>query len=195
MGMMSEGEIAYEVYAYRTGARFGSRVTISVEGGTVTVTGPRVGAPIYRLWIAAQVIVFWSIVPALAAATILWNWRYLLLALALVFVHWLIGTLGAVGFWELENLNAFSAGTRGETTTFALDAVERVKIGRGWARKGLWLAIPPVVPLINQIAKDCCVSFEAPEVYALHMRTAEDAQALAGLLERRPLGSSETLRV
>ena len=179
---MGERETAFEAYAYRTGARFGSRVQVSVGGGTVTVTGPRVGAPIYRLWIAAQVIVFWSIVPALVAAAVLWSGRFLVLALALVFVHWLIGTMGAVGFWELENLNAFSAGTKGETTTFPVGAVKAVKIGRGWARNGLWLAIPPVVPLIDQIARGCCVSFEAPEVYALHMRTAEDAQVLAGLL-------------
>jgi len=63
-------------------------------------------------------------------------------------------------------------------------------VGRGWARKGLWLVIPPYVAGINRMAEGYAVSFEAPDgethgdaVYALHMQTKEEAQALVRLLE------------
>lgn len=179
----------FESYSYRTSSRFGSRVRVSVQDGEVTVTGPRVASPVYRVWIAAQVVLFWSVMPVLLIAVVLGKWWYLVVAFLLILVHWLVGTMGAVGFWELENLNAFSAGTLGETAGFSLGAVRRVMTGRGWARNGLWLAIPPIVPLINQVAQGLCVSFEVleggarrAEVYALHMRTEAQARALSDLL-------------
>lgn len=36
-------QINFEGYSYRVGARFGSRVNISIEDDVVSVTGPRVG--------------------------------------------------------------------------------------------------------------------------------------------------------
>lgn len=189
---MSERENVFEAYSYRTSSRFGSRVKVSIVEGMVTVTGPRVGIFIYRLWIVAQVIVFWLIVPALLATVVLWDWRYLILALGLLVPHWAIGTFGAVSFWELANVNAFTEGTMGTTIEFPVSAVKRVKIGRGWARNGLWLVIPLYVPGLNQMAEGYCVSFEAPDgetgrkaVYALHMQTKEIAQSLAGHLEEQ----------
>jgi len=187
---MSKGETTFEGYSYRTSSRFGSRVKVSVDEGTVIVTGPRVGVFIYRLWIATQVVIFWLCVPVLLAALILRDWRYLALALALAVAHWAVGTFGAVCFWELANLTAFSEGTMGEATAFPVSTVKRVKIGRGWARNGLWLVIPLYVAGINRAAEGICVSFEAPDedtgrdaVHAFHMQTVGDAQALAGLLE------------
>jgi len=44
----------FEGYSYRTSSRFGSRVWITVEDGTVTVTGPRVPAPLYAAWRARK---------------------------------------------------------------------------------------------------------------------------------------------
>jgi hypothetical protein len=142
---------------------------------------------VYRLWTGVQVVVFWSIVPALVAAIVVWDWRYLLLALGLAIAHWGIGGVGAGCLWEMSNLAAFVEGTRGETLSFPLSAVKDVRIGRGWARKGLWLVIPPFVPPVNQWAEGYCVSFEGPNgegVCAFHMRTQEDARALAALLQR-----------
>lgn len=186
---MSTRETMFEGYSYRTSSRFGSRVKVSVDDGMVTVTGPRVDVFVYRLWIAAQVILLWSIIPALLAAAILRDGRYLVLVLVLAVAHWAVGTFGAVSFWELANVIAFSAGTMGETMTFPVSAVKRVMIGRGWARNGLWLVIPQFVPLINMGAEGC-VSFEAPDgetgrdaVYAFHMQMEQDAYALAGLLK------------
>ena len=189
---MTSSGTTFEAYSYRTSARFGSRVQVSVDDGMVAVTGPRVGVILYRLWIAGQVILFWLIVPALVAAVVLWDWKYVGLVLALVVAHWALGTFGAVSLWELANLNAFVQGTMGQTATFSVHTVKRVKIGRGWARKGLWLVIPYVVPGINQVAEGYCVSFEAPDgetgkdaVYALHMQTQEDAQTLSRLVENK----------
>jgi hypothetical protein len=188
---MTERAKDFEAYSYRTGSRFGSRVKVSIDERTVTVTGPRIGASVYRAWIVVQLILFWLIPPSLLAAVVLWDWRYLVLALALAVLHWAIGTFGAVSLWELANLNAFTEGSMGTTIEFPVTAVKRVKIGRGWARNGLWLVIPLYVPGLNQTAKEVCVSFEAPDgdtgrdaVYALHMQTSEIAQSLAHRLEQ-----------
>lgn len=185
-------EATLEGYSYRTSSRFGGRVQVSVDDETVTITGPQVGVLLYRLWIAAQILLFWLSVPALLAAVILWDWKYLALALALLVAWWAVSTFGAVCFWELANVNAFMEGTGGKTTTFPVSAVKRVKIGRGWARNGLWLVIPPVVPMVNKVSEGVCVSFEAPDgdtgrdaVYALMMQTPEDAQTLAGFFEHK----------
>jgi hypothetical protein len=182
-------ETAFDGYSYRTGSRFGSRVRVSIDDGMVTVTGPRIGGLIYRLWVVAQVILFWSIPPALAAGAILRDWRYVGAALVLAAVHWAVGTFGAVCFWELANVVAFTKGTTGQAAVFSVSTVKRVKVGRGWARNGLWLAIPLFVPGINQWAEGSVVSFEAPDgetgrnvVYAFQMQTKEDAGSLAKLL-------------
>ena len=184
-------ETSFEAYSYRTSSRFGSRVRVSVEGQAVSVSGPRVGVVIYHLWIAAQLVLFWLIVPVLLAAVVLWDWRYLVVALVLAVAHWAVSTFGAVSLWELENVKAFTAGTKGQTTTFAVSAVKRVMVGRGWARKGLWLVIAPYLAGINKMAEGYAVSFEAPDrethgdaVYALHMQTKEEAQALVRLLDK-----------
>ena len=54
------------------------------------------------------------------------------------------------------------SGTAGVTISFPVSAVKDVKIGRGWARKGLWLVIPLYVAGVNKWAEGFCVSFEAP---------------------------------
>jgi hypothetical protein len=187
---VSARETMFEGYSYRTSSRFGGRSKISVDDGAVTITGPRIGVFLYRLWIVTQVVLLWAIVPALLTAAILRDWRYLVLALVLAVAHWAVGTFGAVCFWELANLMAFSAGTMGETITFPVSAVKRVRIGGDWARNGLWFVIPQFIPLITMLSEGGCVSFEAPDgktgrdaVYALNMQTAEDAKILSRLLE------------
>jgi hypothetical protein len=182
-------EASFEAYSYRTSSRFGSRVKVLVDDGNVTVTGPRVGALVHRTWVLAQVLLFWSTIPVLLAAATLWDWRFFAVALGLQAVHWALGTFGAVSFWELANVNAFTAGRAGETTEFRARNVKDVRTGRGWARHGLWLAIPLYVPGLNRMSQGYCVSFEAPDsetgrdvVYALHMRTEEAAEELTALL-------------
>jgi hypothetical protein len=188
--IMALNKTTFEGYSYRTSSRFGSRVHVLLDEETVTVTGPRLAVPVYRLWIAAQVVLFWMIVPALLAAVIFSEWRFTILALGLAIAHWAVSSFGAGCLWELVNLTAFVEGRMGQTALFSAHTVKRVMIGPEWARNGLWLVIPPYVPLVNQAAKDYCVSFEAPDgetgedaVYAFHMQTQEDAQVLARALQ------------
>jgi hypothetical protein len=181
--------VQFEAYSYRVSSRFGGRIWIEVGEHEIRVCGPRLGGGVYCLWIGVQVIVFWVSIPVILAAFILGNGRLFLLALGIIFVHWVISSMGAGCLWELENLMAYFNRSKGKTATFSRGDVKRVKIGRGWARKGLWLAIPIYVPLVNRAAKESVVSFEAPDgekgklvVYALHMRAKEDASSLAALL-------------
>ena len=186
---MREQQNRFEGYSYRTNCRFGNRVKVSVDDGTVTVTGPRLGVLPYRLWIAVQLVLFWAIVPALLTALALWDWRYLALALALLLVHWAFSGLGAVVLWAWVDVSAIANGSD-PLVSFPVGAVKRVKIGRGWARNGLWLVIPPYIPGLNAISEGRTVSFEAPDgekdgdsVYAIYMRSEDDAQTLARLLQ------------
>ena len=185
---MADGESSFEVYGYRTSSRFGSRLNVSVEDKTVTVTGPRVPVIIYRLWIVIQVILLLSVLPVLITALVFWSWIYLVIALALLVVYWLFSSIGAVALWEYQTALAPERGF--QTASFPVSAVKRVKIGRGWARNWIWLVILPFVVPINKISEGIVVSFEAPDdetgkdaVYALATSSKEVAQTLAGLLE------------
>lgn len=159
-----------------------------VEGDLVAVTGPRAGVLPYRLWIALQVLLEVLVLPAVVAAVIFRDWRYLLLVPALLVAHFAVGAMGAAGLWEMANMTAIGPGH--PTHTFTVDSLKRVKVGPGWARNGLWLVILPYVAGINKMSEGHIVSFEAPAgdvageaVYAFHMHTEEEASELARLLE------------
>ena len=129
------------------------------------------------------------IVPALVAALILWDWRYLVLIPVLQLAQMGIGGIGAAALWELEHLLALDRGSY-RTASFPLSAVKRVKIGRGWARRGLWLILLSYVALLNKASEGIVLSFEAPDgdrggdaVYALYLQNKEEANTLAALLE------------
>jgi len=107
---VNDVETAFEGYGYRTSSRFGSWTKVRVGGGTVSITGPRVGVLPYRLWTASQVLLLVLIVPALLAAVVFWDWRYLLLGLGLLVAHWLVGAMGAAGMWEMANMIAIDSG-------------------------------------------------------------------------------------
>ena len=182
---------SFEVFGFRTSSRFASHLKVSVDGQTVSVTGPRVGVTIYRLWMALQAILLVLTVPTLIVAIVLWDWRYLVTALALLFLYWVISAVGAVALWEFQNFMSFDRGGY-QTTSFPSSAVKRVKIGRGWARNGLWLILLPFIASLNKASEGRDVSFEAPDgdtgkdaVYAFYMRIEDDPQALARLLEDR----------
>ena len=100
--------------------------------------------------------------------------------------HGAIAGFGAGCMWEMMDLISFGQGRNGDSAAFPLSAVRDVRIGSGWARNGLWLILLPYVTGIDNLAQGLCVSFEAPDneaggdvVYALHMRSPEEAQALA----------------
>ena len=154
----------------------------------VSVTGPRVPATIYSLWIIIQVILLLSVLPVLIVAVVLWNWVFLVIAIALFFTYYLFSSVGAVALWEYQTASAPERGF--PTALFPVSAIKRVKIGRGWARNWLWLVILPFVAQINKISEGLVVSFEAPDdetgkdaVFALLTSNNEAARSLAKLLE------------
>ncbi len=182
---------SFEAFGFRTSSRFASHLKVSVDDQTVSVTGPRVGVTIYRLWMALQAVLLALTVPMLIVAVVLWDWRYLVIALALLFLYWVISAVGAVALWEFQNFISFDRGGY-QSTSFPLNAVKRVKVGRGWARNGLWLILLPFIASLNKSSEGRVVSFEAPDgdtgkdaVYAFYMRIEDDPQALARLLEDR----------
>jgi hypothetical protein len=157
----------------------------------VTVTGPRVGVTIYRLWIALQAILLTLTVPLLIVAIILWDWRYLVTALALLFLYWVISAVGAVALWEFQNFMSFERESS-QSTSFPISSVKRVKIGPGWARNGLWLILLPFIAGLNKASEERTVSFEAPDgdtgkgaVYAFHMHIKDNPRDLARFIENR----------
>lgn len=185
---MTKRQTSLEGYGYRTSSRFGSWTKISLEGDTVSVTGPRAGVLLYRLWLASQLLILALVIPAALVAIVARDWRYLLLVPVLLVLHWFVGVMGAAGLWEMANMMAIGSGH--PTHSFSLNSIKRVKIGPGWARKGLWLVILPYVAGINKMAEGHTVSFEAPAgdvagdaVYAFHMHTKEEAGELARLLQ------------
>ena len=138
---------SFQGYGYRTSSRFGSWTRIIVDGDMVSVTGPRVGVFVYRLWLAAQLLILALSIPAILAVVGLRDWRYLLLPPVLFVLHWFVGVVGAAGLWELANVTAI--GTGQPTQTFPTGSVKRVRIGPGWARNGLWLVILPYVGTVT----------------------------------------------
>lgn len=184
---MADKKTSFEAYGYRTSSRFGSRLKVSVEDEIVSVTGPRVGVTIYRLWIAIQLLLLASVLPVLIVALVLWNGIYLVISLALFITYYLFSSVGAVALWEYQNA---LIDHDYQTASFPVSSVKRVKIGRGWSRNWLWLVILPFVAQINKISEGLVVSFEAPDcetgkdaVYAFLMPNRDKARALAKLLE------------
>jgi len=182
---------SFEVFGFRTSSRFASHLKVSVDDQIVTVTGPRVPVTIYRLWMTLQAVLLALTVPVLIVAIVLWDWRYLVTALAVLFLYWVISAVGAVALWEYQNFMSFDRGGY-QTTSFPVNTVKRVKIGRGWARNGLWLILLPFIASLNKSSEGRVVSFEAPDgdtskdaVYAFYMRIEDDPQDLAKLLEER----------
>lgn len=179
----------FDAYSYRVTARFGSIVHITIDkdvpgGGRMEITGPRLGKAVYSWWLWMQVLMNAAMIGLIIAAAAYRDWRYLAGAAVLFVVHFLFGGAGAAGLWESDNLNHFIDGKYSKAS-FPLGAVRDVKIGKGWARGVIILAIAQFVPGINTFAKDVTVSFMAPEgetgkyvLYGLHMRDTRDAKRL-----------------
>lgn len=194
-----------EGYSYRTSSRFGGRVKVEIEEGAtrmpiinvlagkgtqVTITGPRIGRISYTLYIVLQIMFLTLIIPAIGASIIFSDWLYLLLAFVLFVDYLLFSLLGASSLWAMAEISAIQEPSVLPKNSFTADLVEKVKIGHGWGRKGLWLVILPYAIFINRLARDHVVSFEAPdeqtgmyEVYAIHMRNQKQAIDFAKILE------------
>jgi hypothetical protein len=161
-------------------------VKIVIDHGMVTVTGPRIGHILYRAWIVVQAVLLSLTFLSLLAAGLSMNWSFLVWSGILLASHGCAGGFGAGCLWELEILMELGAGIPGKSVCFPRGSVKNIQVGRGWARRGMWLLILPYIAFVDKMADGYCVSFEAPDgeregddVYALHMRSREDARRLA----------------
>jgi hypothetical protein len=175
-------KLMMEAYSYHTSSRFGSRVKVSVEDGVVSVTGPRMGVTVYRIWLTIQGVLLAAIILAIVAGLILLSPWSLVLAVGLFALH-ILGCIGATAVWELMNLFGH------ETATFRVEEVKDFRRGGGWARGVPRILIPFYVSFMNRFSPGQIVSFEAPDektsgdvVYALMLWDEEDAARLGNLL-------------
>jgi hypothetical protein len=173
-----------EAYSYHTNSRFGSRVKILIEDETISITGPRMGVSLFRVWLTIQGILFALIVATLLAGIIFLHPRYFALAVGL-FVFHIGGCMVATALWELLNLIGH------DTATIRIDEVKKFNRGEGWARGIIRLLIPFYVITMSKISPGYIVSFEAPDkktkgnvVYALMLWNEEEALRLEMLLSK-----------
>lgn len=176
--------VAFDAFAYRVPARLAGRVRIVVDGGSVSIAGPRVPAALYQAWIWLQALLLSLVPAALAGALLRWDARWLLLALGVFVAGQAISALGA-GLWPGLGEVAFIERGRFQAVEFAVGDVRAVKVGEGWADGGIDLVLLPVKRGIDALAAGRAVSFFAPDDagrevrYALHMTSEDDATALA----------------
>ena len=181
--MASSNNLLFEAYHYRTSSRFGSRVKIKIVNDSISITGPRIGPVIYRTWILIQSILLFLTIPAIIFPLALGKPVYLLLAIGVLFLHYAISGTGAIILWEGANVMAFTDGKAGDTETISMGDMKDIRMGKGWERKGLWLVIPYVIPIINKATEGLCISFEAPDsvtgkdvVYAFLLHSREETE-------------------
>jgi len=189
--MVTQEQLKFEGYHYRTSSRFGGRVEIITNSEEVTITGIRTGVSVYKSWIFMQEFILFLIIPAIILPLIFNKPIYLLLILGIIFLHYIISAVGAVALWELANVISFTDNQKGNKETFKIIDIKDVKIGKGWERRGLWFVIPYVIPLINKISEGLCISFEAPDsvtsksvVYAFLLHTKDEAKILTDSIKK-----------
>jgi len=97
-GVVPEGAQVFDGWAYRVGARFAGRVRIAVYSDRVAVAGPRVPRGLYQVWVWVQGLLLALFIPALVAAVVLLDWRWLVAAIGLFIASYGISFAGA-GLW------------------------------------------------------------------------------------------------
>jgi hypothetical protein len=184
-GTVPEGAWVFDGWSYRVGARFAGRVRIAVYEDRVAVAGPRVPRWPYELWIWVQGLLLALVPPAVVAAAVTLDWRWLVAAL----VTWIISfgiSFGGAGLWPGLG-EIFSDRGYYKAVEFPRASVREVDIGKGWAKGGLEVVLLPYVAGVDQMAKGRAVSFFAPDEYgrevryAIDMYTDEHARELSGL--------------
>jgi hypothetical protein len=174
--------------AYRTSARFGDRVELTIDEQNVTITGPRIGRVIYHLWIDVITLLIAAVPVFLIIALIKMDWLYAIIAAGAFLAHYVVAAGGAGTMWSLASFMGASSGQY-PTVTFPVSAVKRVGTGKEWARGGLRWIIPQFAPLIDKGSLGHCISFEAPEgkkdknvTYAIFFPSEDDIKTIARLL-------------
>lgn len=187
-GTMPEGARAFDGWAYRVGARFAGRVRVVLYPDRVAVAGPRIPRGLYEAWIWVQGLLLALVPPALVAAIVALDWRWLAVGVTTFVVSFGISAGGA-GLWPgLGELDALGAGGCFRALEFPRACVREVEVGRGWARGGLEVVLFPYRPAVDRMAAGRAVSFFAPDEYgrevrfAVHMYSDQDAQELSARL-------------
>ncbi len=185
-----DGSRVFDGWSYRVGARFAGRVRVVLDGERMSVSGPRVPRGLYEVWIWLQGLAFAVVFPILAGAAVSLDWRWLVLAALMFFVHWVVSSLGA-GLWPgFGELSAVENG-RFLAVEFPLECVSEVDLGAGWAKGGLEVVLLSFKAAVDKMAAGRAVSFFAPDEfgrevrYAIHMYSEQDARELHGALARR----------
>ena len=179
-------------WSYRVSARFAGRVRIAVYPDSVAVAGPRVPSGLYKVWIWVQTLLLAAVFPALAAAIVLLDWRYLVLTVGLFVLSFAV-SMGGAGLWPgLGELTAEGEEGHLGALEFPRNAIREVDIGKGWSKGGFEVILFPYLAGINKLAEGRAVSFFAPDEtghevrFALDMYAESKANELAGILRSVP---------
>jgi hypothetical protein len=193
-GTVPENARVFDGWAYRVGARFAGRVRIAVYDDRVAVAGPRVPVGLYRAWVWVQGLLLALVVPALVAALVTLDWRWLLAAVVLFIVSFLL-SMGGAGMWPgLGEVVTGETGGYFKALEFPLASVSEVDIGEGWAKGGFEVILFPYKAGIDQMSKGRAVSFFAPDEdgyevrFAVDMYTEDFARQLSDLLASKTAG-------
>jgi hypothetical protein len=184
---LPDGAEAFDGWSYRVGARFAGRVRVVIHGDRVAVAGPRVPRALYEVWIWFQALTLALVPPALAAAAVMLEWRWLLAAAAFFVLSWMV-SMGGAGLWPgLGELPAVEDRHFG-AFEFPKELIGEVDIGKGWSKGGLGFVLLPYRAGVDMMAAARAVSFFAPDEggrevrFALHTHSDEEARELAGIL-------------
>ena len=99
-----------------------------------------------------------AVFPALAAAIVLLDWRYLLWTVGLFVLSFAVSMVGA-GMWPgLGELTAEGEGGHLNALEFPRNAIREVDIGKGWSKGGFEVILFPYLAGINKLAEGRAVS-------------------------------------
>ena len=153
------------------------------------------------MWIWVQTLLLAAVFPALAAAIVLLDWRYLVLTVGLFVLSWAV-SMGGAGLWPgLGELTAEGEEGHLDALEFPRNAIREVDIGKGWSKGGFEVILFPYLAAINKLAEGRAVSFFAPDEtghevrFALDMYAESKANELAGILRSVPKADPPNKRI
>jgi hypothetical protein len=193
-GTVPEGARVFDGWSYRVGARFAGRVRIAVYEDRVAVAGPRVPRALYEGWMWVQGLLLALVPPAVVAAVVTLDWRWLVVAIVLFLTSFGSSFAGA-GLWPGLG-EVFAEEGYFKALEFPRTSVREVDIGKGWSKGGLEVVLAPYKAGVDSMADGLAVSFFAPDEvgrevrFAIDMHTKERASELAGILTTKASGSA-----
>ena len=180
-GTVPEGAKVFDGWSYRVGARFAGRVRIAVYEDRVAVAGPRVPRSLYELWMWVQGLLLALVPPALFAAVITLDWRWIVAAI----VIWVLSfgiSFGGAGLWPGLGEVLHEKGYL-KALEFPRTSVREVSVGKGWSKGGLEVVLFPYKAGVDKMAQGLAVSFYAPDEFGREVRFAIDMYSKECALE------------